>query len=154
MANGLAPNVFLGDLRHSYRRLQPGLSALLLEHVLESKSVDDRGQHTHVVGLGSIESTLGTRHATPDIAATNHDGDLDIKISSNGQNVIGKALNDLAIDPIAEVSGKGFTGQLQQHPAPPGLYTVAQRDSRRCSPCEVKLSGYDQRRVCLNKCRP
>ena len=55
----------------------------LLEGVLEGQGVDDRGQHAHVVGLGAVHAGAGAGHAPPDVAAADDDGDIDVEVAAD-----------------------------------------------------------------------
>ena len=91
VADGPAPDVGLGDLGHLDRRLHPGGLAEALEGVLQGEGVDDRGQHAHVVGLGAVHAGAGAGHAPPDVAAADDDGDLDVEVAADLDDLAGDA---------------------------------------------------------------
>ena len=51
--------------------------ARLLEGILEGERVHDRRQHAHVVAGGALHAPGGRGQTAEDVAATDHDGDLD-----------------------------------------------------------------------------
>ena len=77
VADGPAPDVGLGHLGHVQRAQHPGGLALLLEGVLEGQGVDHRAQHAHGVGGGAVHAAARPGGAAPDVAAADHDGQLE-----------------------------------------------------------------------------
>ena len=77
MAHGSPADERLGDRAHLHRRDDPGVDVDLLERVLQGEGVDDRGQHTHVVGGGPVHPPHAGRQPSEDVPAADHDGDLD-----------------------------------------------------------------------------
>ena len=62
----------------------------LLERVLQGEAVDDRGEHAHVVGLGAVHAGAGAGHAPPDVAAADHDGDVDVEVAADLDDLLGE----------------------------------------------------------------
>lgn len=52
----------------------PGGHAGLLKRVGKGQRVDDRGEHAHVVGAGTIH--LAGRAPSPEVSAAHYNGDL------------------------------------------------------------------------------
>ena len=100
MAGGAAENEWLGDILHLDGGLDADRNALRLERAHEGEAVDDRGQHAHVVCRGAIHPTMASREAAPDVAATNHDGQLDTEFLGLG-DLRGDARDDFRMDTIA-----------------------------------------------------
>ena len=74
---GAQRDVRLGDLRHRDRRLHAHLRAGLLEEVLQGERVHDRAEHAHVVGAAAVHAALAEFGAAEEVAAADHDRDLD-----------------------------------------------------------------------------
>ena len=61
MADGAAADVRLGQLLHADGRHDARVDALPLEDVLHGQRVDDRAEHSHVVGGDAVHSSLRKR---------------------------------------------------------------------------------------------
>ena len=77
MPDAATPDIGLGNFPHLDRRHQAGLDrAPSLELILQSKAVDDRRQHSHMVG-GRPSHPLLLELGSPDqVSASDHHGDL------------------------------------------------------------------------------
>ena len=58
---------------------------------MQADRVHDRGEHAHMVAGDAVAARLGDRHAAEDVAAADHQADLDAE---------GHRLADLARDPV------------------------------------------------------
>ena len=76
MPHRSSADIWLAKLGHVNSALNPGGDTYFFERMLKSKSVDDRGQHTHVIARGPIHSGRGGFAATEDIPATDDDRQL------------------------------------------------------------------------------
>src|SRR5262249_30231549 len=93
------------------RRLTRGL-----QRVLEGERVDHRREHAHVVGTGAVHTPVLAAHASPDVAAADHDGDLDAELATGGGNLVGDPLDDRGVDAESAAHvGEGLTRELQHH---------------------------------------
>src|SRR5690606_6661128 len=72
-----SPNERFGQGLDLDGRNVTGLEAFLLQGLLEGDAVDDGGQQAHLVGRRPVHARLGAAEAPEDIAAADHDGDLD-----------------------------------------------------------------------------
>ena len=77
VADGAAADVRLGDLVHGDRGHDPGRHAGPLEGVLERQAVHDRREHADVVAGRAVHPARRGGQAAEDVAATDHDPDLD-----------------------------------------------------------------------------
>ena len=100
MPGGTTENEWLGDILHFDGCLNPDRNALRLERAHEGEAVDNGGQHAHVVGCGAIHPAMAGCQAAPDVAATNHDGQLDAQFLGLG-DLCGDARDDFRMDTIA-----------------------------------------------------
>ena len=57
MPDGLAADVWLGDLVHLDGRLDADFDAALLQPVGHGQRIDDRRQHAHVVGPRALHAS-------------------------------------------------------------------------------------------------
>ena len=159
MADGPAPDVGLGHLGHVDRRLHPGGLLELLERVLEGQGVDDRGEHAHVVGLGAVHARAGAGHAPPDVAAADDDGDVDVEVAADLDDLLrpGRA-DDRAVDAVAGLAGEGLAGELQQERVQRRAERARVRSAirRRCRPGRSGPASAPTRRGAAGStsCRP
>ena len=80
--------------------LHPSGLAHLLERVLQGQAVHHGGEHAHVVGLGTVHPRAGALDATPDVAATDDDGDVDVEVVAGGDDVFGDGTNRRPVDAV------------------------------------------------------
>ena len=88
--------------------------ALLLQRILQSQSVDDRGQHAHVIGGNTVHGLGLFGYAAEEIAAADHDRDLDAQ-TMNFSQLRGNFVHTLVLDTKPLVAGQRFTGEFQQN---------------------------------------
>ena len=93
----------------------PGDDALLLEGVLEGDAVDHGRQEPHLVGRSPVHAGLGPAVAAEDVAAADHDGELDAEVPDLLE-LSGDGGDPLEIDALAPGPEKGLAGQLQEDP--------------------------------------
>ena len=79
----------------------------LFERVLQGQGVDHRGQHAHVVGRDAIHVLRRRRHAAEEVAAADHQADLDAGLGDLGD--LGRQL----VDPLRIDAERG-----RRRPAP------------------------------------
>ena len=89
MKNGfpVPPDERLGYRPDLDRGLHPGRDVALLERVLQRQGVDDRGEHAHVVAGHPVDPLLARRHTADDVAAADHDRELDAEAMHLGDLV-------------------------------------------------------------------
>ena len=112
-------NVVLGNLSDVDRRQDPGLQVDFLERVLQRHGIDHAGEHPHIVGVGAVHALFRSRHAANDIAAADHDADLDVHLVYFA-DLIRDPTDHPGVDAKAVIAGESFTGQLNQHAAVSG----------------------------------
>src|SRR5690606_19106452 len=76
VAQGAASDVGFGQGAHFDGGHDAGGHALLVEHGLHGKGVDDGGQHADVVAGGLVEADLGAPFAAEDVAPADDEADL------------------------------------------------------------------------------
>ena len=113
VAHGAPPDVRLGDLVHRDRAHDPGRDAGPLEGVLEGEAVHHRGEHADVVAGRAIHALGRRRQAPEDVAAADHDADLDAT-GVDGRDLLGDEGADLGIDAVLARPEQGLAGQLEQ----------------------------------------
>src|SRR5439155_8451153 len=118
VADRAPPDVGLGDAGHLERRLDAGCLAEALQGVLEREGVDHRAEHAHVVGLRLVHADAGTAGAAPDVAAADHDGDVDVELGLDGLDLPSDLEHDVAVDGVAVRIGERLSRQLQDDALP------------------------------------
>ena len=121
VADCAARNVSLSNLRHGDSRLNAGVNALLLQEVLQSQGVHHGAEHTHVVCTGAVHTRLRKLSATEEVAATNHDGGLNLTNSCG--NLLSDAAHDLGRNADFTAT-ENLTGKLEQNAATAGFILV------------------------------
>ncbi len=114
MPDRLAGDVRLGDLAHGDRGLHPGVDSLLLQEVLQRKAVQHGAEHAHVVGAAAVHAPLGQFRPPQEVAAADHDGDLDAFLGHPG-DLPGEVADHVRVDAELTVA-EDLTRELQQHP--------------------------------------
>src|SRR3989344_990188 len=105
-----SPDEVLGHLMHLDGGLDPGHDADFLEGILERQSIDDRGQHSHGVARGPVDRAAAL--AAPDVAAADHDGELDFE-TGDLADLLDNVLEVPRIDRLASRARKTLPAQLQ-----------------------------------------
>src|SRR5690606_7163315 len=72
------------DIVHLDSALNTGVDAKFFKCAHESHTVDNGSEHTHVVGGGAVHSLVTGREASPDVAASDDNGDL----NAEGMNLV------------------------------------------------------------------
>ncbi len=146
VADGPAPDVGLGDLRHVDGGLHPGGLAQLLERVLQGQGVDDRGQHAHVVGLGAVHARRRRRSCPARCCRRRRRRRCRRRGRRGPRRSRGRCVcDDGAVDAVAGLAGEGLARELEQDPLParrPGL-----RRSSAASAADDDLGEADERGV-------
>ena len=118
--HGAAADVGLAHRRHRDRRLHPGRDAgLLLDHALHRQRVDDRAEHAHVVGGRALHPGRGQRAAAEDVAAADHQAELDAQRVDGGA-IVGELAQDPAVVAVLAVAQQRLARHLEQDAAEPG----------------------------------
>jgi hypothetical protein len=107
MADGAAADEGLGNLIHLNGRLHAGKDILFFESILQRKSVDDGGQHAHVVGGDAIHVLGLFGNPAEEIATAYDNGHLDAEIVHIGK-FSRDFMNASVVDAEALRGGKGF----------------------------------------------
>ena len=110
--DGPAPDVGLGHLGHGQRAQHPGGLALLLERVLQRQRVDHGAEHAHGVGGGAVHAAALPGRAAPDVAAADHDGELEAAAVHGARHLLGHALDGGGVDGLV---GRGGGERLARH---------------------------------------
>jgi hypothetical protein len=88
--------------------------ALLLERILESKSIDHSCQHPHVVASDPVHVFRGRSHAAKEVPAANHQSDLDA-CAGDFRNLACQTLYPNRIETEGVGSGQGFATDLEKN---------------------------------------
>ena len=108
-----ATDVGLANRFHRDGGLDPGIDADLFQGRLHGQRVHDGGQHPHVVGARALHARLRQGGAAEDIAAADHDADLDTGPGDFG-DLLGHRLQSLGIDAEAVAADARLARELQQ----------------------------------------
>ena len=73
VAHRSAANKRFGNLGHIDGTLNSGLDAFFLQSILQSKSIDDRSQHSHVIASSPFDTFLAPSNTPENIATSHHD---------------------------------------------------------------------------------
>jgi hypothetical protein len=99
MAEGSASDKGFGHIIHFDRGHHSGFDAGMFEGILQGEGVNYGGEHAHVVGGITIHATFAAgRGTSPDIAATNDDGQLE-----GGRKDIADLMSEPASDDRGEM---------------------------------------------------
>lgn len=112
MPDGAPPDERLGHLIHFDGSLHACIDFLLLERILQRQRVDDRGQHTHVIGGNAVHVTRLVGHAAEKIAAADYDRDLHAQFV-NVRQLGGDLVDASGIDTKALMGSQSFSGKLE-----------------------------------------
>jgi hypothetical protein len=88
------------------------------QRVLQREPVHDRGQHADIVAGGAIHPAGGRREAAKDVAAPDHDPDLDAG-RPGGPDLAGNERAEGRVDAVLALTEERFAGDLEQDPAVP-----------------------------------
>ena len=108
------PDEGLRHFRHFHRGEDPRVDMDLLQGVLESQGVYNRGQHPHVVGDYTVKLKTLVTAATPDVSAAHDHSDLDVFLMG-GFDVFCYLKEGFEINAPAGGACEGFTGELEYH---------------------------------------
>ena len=113
MADCFAFDERLGNAFHFDGRLQTGLEAFFFERSLKGQSVDDGGQHPHVVALYSIHALSRALHAPEDVAPADDQAYLDA-FPGDALDVLGVLCEALGIYSVILFAHQGFSAKFEQ----------------------------------------
>ncbi len=113
VANGTAADVGLAHRLHADRREHAGRDPQPLQRALHGQRIDDGGEHPHIVRRRPLDAARGTGQAAKDVAATDHQADLDAE-PVNFLHFSGDARNDARILAILPLAHQGLAGDLQE----------------------------------------
>ncbi len=114
--HGAAADVGLRDLLDLEGGLHAGRNPAPLHRVLQRQRVDDARQHAHVVGAGAVHALGRRADAADDVAAADHDGDLDAH-RVDGCQLLGDAADHGRSDAEPGFPGQALSRELDQHPS-------------------------------------
>jgi hypothetical protein len=77
MMDGFSADVWLADLWDVDGASDSGVEAFLLAGALDGKTIHDGAKHAHVVSGRVVDADCVGKFATPDVASTDDDADLD-----------------------------------------------------------------------------
>ena len=115
MTYGLAANVRLRNGIHCNGSLYANFHAALLQRVSHCKGIDRGGQHTHMVGTGTLHAVTAVLQAAPEITAANNNAHLDTHLHSLLDNIADLA-DDVKVQTTVCGACQRLSADLQQHP--------------------------------------
>ena len=114
-------DVGLGHLGHFDGGHHARVLSHSLERILQCKTIDDRRDHSHVVGLSLVHSTTTALGAAPEVAATDDDGNVDAELVAGFLQFAGELRQNIVVQTEAGLFGERLTRQFQDHAVPAGL---------------------------------
>src|SRR5690606_436803 len=99
----------------------PGVYIYIFQAVLQGQSVDDRGQHTHIIRRGAVHSLGAGPGAPPNIPAAYDDGDFHAQLV-NPLDLPRDHLYNFQVHAEAGLARQRLTAQLEHNPAVHGLF--------------------------------
>ncbi len=94
---------------------------MFFQRTLHRHTVDDRGQHPHVVALHAVDAGFFNGGATKDIAAADDNGDFYARVV-HPANFSGVIIQYVKVDDLAFVAAvKGFAAEFEENSFVPGL---------------------------------
>ena len=132
MADGPAADERLRHLVHLDGAHQPRADAPAFQRILHGQTVDDRGQHAHVVGRHAVHLPRLQRHAAEKIAPAQHQRHLHAQLLHAG-DFRRQIPHPPRIHAKTLASGQSLAGELEQDPVVGGRGhgTGAARTPRR-----------------------
>src|ERR1700722_3862958 len=113
MTNGPPSDVWLGHLIHLDRRHDPGLDLAFLQGILQSKRINYRGQHAHMVRGNTVHHASLFGNTTEEIPSTHHNGDFNTEVP-DCQDLERNLMQLSDVYPEAAVGRQRFTRQFEQ----------------------------------------
>ncbi len=90
-----------------------GVNVHFFESVLNGQRVDNRGEHTHMVGRNAVKAFSTGFDSPKYVSAANHNRDLHAQVVDI-LDFGGNARNHVGIDTEALIAHQGFATQFQQ----------------------------------------
>jgi hypothetical protein len=112
--HGPADQERLGDLPDLERRQHAGRNAERLERVLHGQAVDQRRQHSHLIGHHALE--VLRRRAAEEVPSADDDRQLHAE-PVGVDDLLGQGGEDLARDAEPLIAHQRLAGQLEQDPS-------------------------------------
>ena len=106
MAHGPAADETFGDLGDLDGTLDADREPLGFEGRLEGEGVHEGAQHAHLVGDGSLDSSLGGKGlAADEVSASDDDGDF-MTGGADLRHFFGDVMKNVGIEPKAKIAGE------------------------------------------------
>jgi hypothetical protein len=102
-------------LRHDERRHGAGAGTATLDRCHQDQAIHDGGQHAHGVRRGARQTIFRHLGAAQDIAAADHDAEIDAEIVG-GDQIGGKTIDGRLMNAELFRAAKGFPGELYDDP--------------------------------------
>ncbi len=97
------PDVRLGDAWHLDRGLDPGRLTATFECVLQRQRVHHGAEHADVVALRGVHALHRTGATTPEVATADHDGDVDVEVLADVDDLGGRLIERRAVETPARL---------------------------------------------------
>ena len=116
MAYRPVPDIRFCDLLHGDRGLHADGNIALLKAVRQRKAVNDRRQHTHMIGAGALHTVTAVLQPAPKIAAADDDAHLHTGFDAFFHHVA-DAADHVKVQPAMRVARQRLPADLQQDAA-------------------------------------
>src|SRR5438094_3083266 len=120
MAQRSAANIRFADRLHRDGGLDAGRHSALFECVLHCDGINHRRQHAHIVARGALHPDRTARYATEDVAAADHQAQLDAERVYRC-DLVRYAREHSRVKAIFPRAHQRPTGDLQPNPAVPEI---------------------------------
>ena len=87
--------------------------AVAFDRVTERDTVDDGGEHSHVVALRTVEPLGGHRRTAEDVASTDDDDDLFPTVRKRN-DLFSQGMEEFDVDSVPCRALEGFAGKLEE----------------------------------------
>ena len=113
MADGTPTDIQLSYRFHLKRRLHARNDAQFLQGWLQRETVDNRGQHSHVIAGRPFDAPLASGQAAENVPSANDDDDLDAKLA-HFADLTGHVVNALRANTDARFASQRLATELEQ----------------------------------------
>src|SRR5262245_59125451 len=113
MTNCALSDEWFCNLGHGNCSLNPCFDTLVLQNFLQHQSIHYSCEHAYIIGSSLVHSPLGSLDSTKDVAATNHDCNLNFSQICMSY-FISNAFDCYWIDTEFLIPHEGFATELQQ----------------------------------------
>jgi hypothetical protein len=113
MADRTAPDVRLRDLGDGERRLDPGVGACALECVLQREGVQQRREHSRVVGRRTLHPLRRCCEAAVEVPGADDDRDVDAR-RADDRDLVRERLDHVRVDAVVAPTHERLARELEE----------------------------------------